>query len=676
MRKHLYLRMAAVNVKNHKRLFIPFILACAGCAAMFDIMLTLTRNCANILTRGGSGTLEGVMITGCIVVGFFSVFIVFYANSYIVKRRGKEFGLYNVLGMEKRHIAKVMALESLISFTASIATAIIAASLFSRLLVLVLYKFVNIPSLTDFELSLDAVLSTVALFLIVFILMYIYNVSRVGFSSSIQLLRSGNAGEKEPRTKWPITVLGVLTLGGGYYMALTIKDPAIALALFFIAVILVIIGTYCLFTSGSIAMLKGLKRNKVYYYKPNHFISVSGMIYRMKQNAVGLANICILSTMVLVMLSSTICMYSGMNDAIRRQFPRDISFNIKSDGDKDISDEAVEDMSAFISAGMESYKGKYEGMLSYRHAYFELVEDEGVLRSIGESMDFVDYSRRVYAYIIPLSDYAAITGFGEAGIMQSDTALIYAPFSNFEDDSIAFGDEVYKAVPIDDPGIDATYPAAGGSALYIIVPSVEDIANISAALDAFSPITLQVAFDVNTSDDEQIAIYDEMRNLIRGHMSEAEQVYAGAYLSSSCAATTREEYMSLYGGLLFLGMFLGLMFTMAAALIMYYRQISEGYEDSGRYEIMRNVGMSTREIASCIKSQVLTVFFLPLAAAGVHILMAFPMISVMFQIFRLTNIALFATSTAICFAAFAVIYLSVYALTARTYYHIVTRPAI
>lgn len=662
MRKGLYARLALANFKNHRRLYLPYLLSCAGSAAMFYMIFFLATSSALLTMRGG-GSLASVLAFGCAVIAVFSSIIVLYANSFIMKRRKRELGLYNILGMEKKHIARLMATETVYAALASIALGIASGILFSKLLLLLICKMLRFEVPFGFEVSALGVIATLLLFGGIFFLALIWNVSRVHVAKPIELLSAANVGEREPKTRWFLALTGALALGGGYALAVSVKQPAAAILAFFLAVILVIAGTYCLFTAGSVAFLKNLRKRKGYYYRTRNFISVSSMIYRMKQNAVGLANICILSTMVLVTLSTTICLYYGLEDSLRNMYPRNVEIHagLLDDAEKERILSIVSD--AFAKTGIAP-----KNTLCYRSATIWCArEGTAFLPDTGAG----DLYR---VCLIPLADYNAMTG--ENAELSAGEVFVFDANSAFPGAYASFGALSYRVVDVLDslPIRDSIYESYDEQVWYFIVPAISNLADVPAALspegDAYRGYSFYYGFDVADSAQER-----ELAETLEPALD--EYVYSfpegeGFYLNYSYADESRVSYYATYGGLFFLGIFLGLMFTCAAALIMYYKQISEGYDDRGRFDIMQKVGLSRAEVRASVRAQVLTVFFLPLAAAGVHVAFAFPLIATLFKALALTNVKLFLLCTLGCYAAFAALYAAVYALTARTYYKIVS----
>jgi putative ABC transport system permease protein len=630
---------------------------------MFYIMLFITLN-KGLAEMPGADALIVIMWMGVVVIGLFSVIILLYTNSFLMKRRKKELGLYNILGMGKNHIARVMAIENIYVSVGSIFAGLSAGILLSKLMLMLLLKLLRFKVPFGFEISPIALIVTVVVFAGIFFITLLSNLGRVHLSKPIELLYGGNVGEKEPKTKWVLAVIGFLALGIGYTIAIVTENPIDALGWFFIAVLLVILGTYCLFTAGSIALLKSLRRNKSYYYKTNHFTSVSGMIYRMKQNAVGLSNICILSTMVLVMLSTTVSLYIGMEDALRNRFPRDIEItasDINREGSGRIGDTA----DAFIRQSGSPVLN----FIEYRYKLLSLSYSDTVfsnrLGSAGGGMT------NATAIFIPLEDYNRLQGTDAA--LSPHELLLCSPGAAYDGSAVSFGTETFAVKStIKSLNIGDSYTYRINETFYLIVPDEQAIHDIFNALTDgqrdWTDLSYYYGFDVTSDDSGKMALTNQLRDAYAktGSDSEANTVYVTG------AAENKNMFLSIYGGLFFLGIFLGALFMMATVIIMYYKQISEGYDDKKRFEIMQKVGLSHSEIKKTIRSQVLTVFFLPLLAAGIHILAAFKMITKLLFQLNLTNVSLFAWCTLGTIIIFAVIYGIVYTLTAKAYYKIVS----
>ena len=669
MNKFFYLRLAVNNIRKNGQTYIPYVLTCIGTIMMFYNMcfLAVVKDIGYI---SDSQSLRIILRFGATVIGIFSVIFLFYTNSFLIKRRKKEFGLFNILGMEKKHIAKLMFFETLFIGFISLAAGILAGILLSKLMILLLFKIIAFKVTFGFEIPISAIVATVALFCGIFLLNLIYNICQVHLSKPIELLKGGNVGEKEPKTKWIMASIGAICLGIGYYIALTTESPLTALNIFFVAVILVMIGTYCLFTAGSIAVLKMLRKNKKYYYKLQHFISVSGMIYRMKQNAVGLANICILSTMVLVMVSGTLSLYLGTEDALKKYYPGQIVLQAEFDGEtedrfnKEVFIKKVEEI-------ISSDEGKITDLDEYTYLAFSVGKGNGFFDT---EIDRSFNAEFIQLCFITEADYMKLTG-REVKLKDNEILLYDSAKENRDNILIKAGDYSFDFTVA---GHLDSFPPVGDLAIYItdisyVVVKDEQVLSAlykgqkSAYNDRASDVKWVAEIDTDLKEDVQIACAREIKGLfseggIRGYRS--FQVNTRAEGSTAIYA--------INGGFLFLGIFLGLLFIMATVLIIYYKQISESYEDKGRFEIMQKVGLPKKEIKRSIHAQILIVFFAPLVVAAIHVAFDFKLMIKLLSLFALKNIRLTMICTAGTLLGFAVMYGIVYALTARTYYKIVS----
>lgn len=659
MNNVFYPKLAANNIKKNSKTYIPYILTCIFTAAMYYIIHSLSNN-EGISTLVGSDTISITLGLGNNITAIFAIIFLFYTNSFLIKRRKKEFGLFNILGMEKKHLLRVIGYETLYIALISLILGIAIGILLDKLMYLSVLKLMGVEISLGFYISWSSILSTIILFSIIFFIIFMNSLRQVHLSNPIELLKSSNFGEKEPKTKWAMAILGFVCLGLGYYIALTTKDPVAAISLFFVAVILVIVGTYLVFTAGSIAFLKVLRKNKKYYYNVKHFTSVAGMIYRMKQNAVGLANICILSTMVLVMISSTSSMMMGMEDIINIRYPYDIS--IYSDGsDTNKNNLLVEEIDNIIS------RENIEKEVSYAYLNFAGIKDKDKFLTNRNSNSVVvnDVNNLIF---ITLEDYNKVAL--ESKALEDGEVLLYSNRDKYEYDTINVFDKSYKvAERVDDFLGNGIISANVASSQFIVVKDMEELDDLyRAQKETFgenaSEIDFMYGIDLKVDDNEKEVIYNNITDTLYNK---------GFDFIGETKVGSRSSFVSLYGGLFFIGIFLGALFIMATILIIYYKQISEGYDDKERFEIMQKVGMSNEEVQGSIRSQVLTVFFLPLITAGIHISFAFPFIVKILSMLNLTNTKLFILCTVVSFIIFALIYSVIYILTARAYYKIVRR---
>ncbi|GAB6169359.1 FtsX-like permease family protein [Clostridium carnis] len=646
MSKLFYPKLAINNIKKNSKTYFPYVITCICTITMFYIMHSISIN-KGLNGVSGSESLKAILGLGTIIIGIFSAIFLFYTNSFLIKRRKKEIGLYNVLGLEKKHIAKILFFENIFISFISFIIGIISGVILNKLMFLFLLKLLNFPIPFGFSISMPSVLTTVVVFAIIFFITLLSNLFQIKIANPIELLKGGQQGEKEPKTKWIITIIGFIALGAGYGIALSVKSPLTALNFFFIAVILVMIGTYSLFTAGSIALLKFLRKNKKFYYRTKNFTAVSGMMYRMKQNAVGLANICILSTAVLVMISTTVSLYVGMEDALRHRYPKDIIINASK-----ITEGEEKNINKILENKLKESNVTIKNKVSYWSNIFGCKKIDDKLEVGYKGTYNSDYC---FLIAIPISDYNRLERKDIK--LENNEAIIFSTKNNYSKESITLDNKVFK---IKEELQTISFGEKNSMDIvdtYILI--VNDIYSISEEND----VKYSLDFDVEGGNDEILLISNNLNQSIM------ENNIDNIYIDD--IANSRDSFLSMYGGLFFLGIFLGVLFLMATVLIIYYKQISEGYDDKERFEIMKKVGMSNLEIKKTIKNQVLMVFFLPLIFTVIHIAFAFPIITKLLALLNLTNVSLFKISTIITILIFAVIYAVVFSLTARVYYKIV-----
>lgn len=668
MRKGLFIKLAVSNIKRNKGTYIPYMITCICCIAMTYMMFFVTQSKDLSVQVPDSVMVTSIMFLGIAVIYIFSFIFLLYSNNFVMKRRQKEIGLYNILGLEKGHIMKMMAVETLFTSVISIIGGIAVGILGSKLALLLLLKILHVPAQLGFYVCVPGVVVCAVLFLPVVIVTLFRNVHRVRLSQPIELLRSGNTGEREPKAKWLMALLGFICLGSGYYIAVTTKSPVTALGLFFAAVLLVMAGTYLLFTAGSIAVLKVMRWKKSFYYKIKNFISISGMIYRMKQNAMGLASICILSTGVLLMLSTTVSLNMGIEDSLSDMFPYDAGFTFNH-----VTFEEVPRLRNAFDEAVEKEKVPYEEKIT------QVVLDISVARN-GNDMEILTRDTAAsanveYLTVVPEEEYEKISG----KTVELKPGEILAFQENGGKGNISLNGVAYKVKewlkekPTYERGNNIFYKTT-------IVVTKEDLQKMDALqkeLVGKDRGYLKLEFGLYIEGGKEADI--KYGNLIREDLEPLTETLKGEEDSVSpwFQSSIREEhYRSFYtlnGGLLFLGIFLGFIFLVGAGMIIYYKQMSEGYEDKERFEIMQKVGMSRKEVKSAIRRQILMVFFLPLLMAVLHIIMAFPMISRLLGLLGMMNTELYILCTAGTIVVFAVIYAAIYMCTAKSYYKIVER---
>lgn len=648
MNKGFFPRLAADNIRKNAKTYIPYIITCTVTVMMYYLIKSLASNPA--LINMGLGSL---LIVGSGVVALFAIIFLFYTNSFLVKRRKKEFGLFHILGMEKRHLAKTLAWETLYVAAISIGGGLLLGIALDKLMFLLITHFSNQAASLGFFLSPKVVGHTAGYFLLIFLLIYANSVRQIQTSSPIALMQDSHAGEREPKAKWFLALLGFVCIGAGYYYARTTKDAISAIGTFFGAVALVMVGTYLLFTAGSIAILKLMRKNKRFYYQPDHFISVSGLLYRMKQNAVGLANICILSTMVLIIISSTGSMVLGIQDVIQSRYPND--FCVYLDGAN--ADATVEE----IHTLQANQNFPVQDELQYSYLFFPCSrsKDNFIVSTEGYGTDT--------AIVMPLSDYNRI--MDTTYQLAPEEILLVDGRTPYDYPTLNLFDSTYTIKEKAD-----AYPPNGVLASFVfdsyyLVVSDSTLADWNAAFvslmqNAEEGTALKAYYGFDTSADakSQLAFSKDMLNASIPSISLLE-----------VKTEAHDSFVGLYSGFFFIGVFLGILFLMATVLIIYYKQITEGFDDRDRYKILRQVGMSSQEIKSTIHSQIITVFFLPLAVAGLHVIAAYPLMVKLLAMLNLLNRRLFFGCTVSCYLVFAAFYLLVYLLTAKVYYKIVSQ---
>lgn len=671
-------------MKSNRRFYLPYILTVIGTAGAFYIMAAIVSDPGSKELAAGTSNgpmyVSMFMTLGMFVLGLFSCIFLLYTNSFLMKRRQKELGLYSVLGMSKTNIAGIMVFEALYIALIGIGGGIAVGILLTKLVSLALFRLMRLPVPFGFSVQPIAIIIVVLFFAGLILLTLLANLAKVGRSRPVELLRGGNVGEKEPKANWFLTIVGVLFLGAGYAVAMLVDNPGMAVAVYFLAVFAVIIGTYCLFTSVSIAVLKALRRNKRYYYKAKHFISVSGMLYRMKRNAVGLANICILCTMVMVMVSGTLSLYLGSEEQVNVYCPADVvvetTYYASSTEDhvynEETGEETIEYHTPYDAAAMDAWFEDYFAGHKLTPSAAKAVEYYSFT-----AVDSEDHVSLVTA--VTAETYAQLTGEAAPELAPGE-ALAHVPPNCELGDSFSFLDKDGRTVCIGLVG-EAKLTAAQivlnmvavnwteeDDDIVLVVPDRAALLELVAGQENGSYVW-RGQYDFDASDEALAAMVDDYF----AASSEGDGVDVGYYdvLRIDLRSEAEQEVYGLSGGFLFLGVFLGIVFLMATVLIIYYKQVSEGYEDNARFEIMRKVGLSEREARRAIRSQILTVFFMPILVAAIHIAFDFNLVVLLLRLFSLTNVKLTALCTLGTLLVFCAVYAVVYALTARSYYKIV-----
>ena len=672
MHKGIFSRLAKQNIRNNKSTYIPYIITCIFCIAMI-YMMEFLRDCPTLdQAVRQADEVRMIVFTGEIVVEIFCIIFLIYSNSFLMKRRQKEIGLYNILGLERNHIGIVMFLETIITSIGSLAGGIAAGIIGSKLALLLLLKLLHIPSVLGFYISVKGIFTCLFMFGIIFLMILFLNLAKIHLSRPVELLRGNNTGEKEPVAKWLMALIGFICLGAGYYLAVTTESPIKAITIFLLAVILVMAGTYLLFTAGSIVILKFLRRRKSFYYRTGNFISISGMLYRMKQNAIGLASICILSTGVLLMIAMTVSIYFGMNDIMLNRYPYDVDMSVTSISE----DECQTAIEAFEKAIADN---KVPVEKSVEEIYLDIVCSKNGDQILIKPANTIRNSDSVLVLsLLNQAEYERLTGIS-ANLNDGEIFAWYP--SAVQKDSVTVDETEFTVKKwLDKNPLTCGEDAVSDNAVLVVTDEdfkkfdemrTEMYKGVSSA-PAGEDLTLHLGLDITGSETDKIDFGTPVMEVVKdlkknGGLSE------NSWITSGIRQQEYESYYADNGSLLFIGIFLGSLFLMGTAMIIYYKQISEGYEDQKRFEIMQKVGLSRREVRSSVRRQILMVFFLPLLMAMLHIAMAFPMIRRMLLLFGMTNTKLFIGCTAGTVLIFAVVYGLIYLMTARSYYHIVER---
>ena len=678
MNKLLYPRLAWQNLRKNAKFYLPYILTIMGCSGALYILLALA-GAQDLPQRTRYAYLSTFTFIGAFVVAFFSIIFLFYTNSFLMKRRTRELGLWSVLGMEKRHIAKVLTYEMLYTAFFGIGGGILCGLLFQKLVTLLLYRVMRFDVPYGFYVSSFGIAATIEAFVAILLLCLLWNLRQIHAQNPVELLRTESTGEKEPKIRWGLTLLGLTSLGVGYAIALTTNNAMDALALYFVAVLLVIVGTYCLFTAVSIAVLKLMRKNKRYYYQTKHFIGVSGMLYRMKRNAVGLANICILSTMVLVMVSGTMALFLGTDDALNDRYPADVVITMHYDPLK---------QPAFQPERM------YEEAISRAKKSGAELEREDSLSILtfgaGKSGDHFTTDRKKSVSgassftILTAEEYKNLSGetvaleanevllWGKGKLPRQTLTLDFSSQQNPSGEQMRF--DIVGKNKLSNFPVSGVVESVWTDCYCVVVANdaVRDSLYAAQKLaygDQASSMTYKVLLDIAGDEAKESACAAALQDLSDINL---EDWGSWEYYTVESRSSNLEDFYTLNGGFFFLGIFLGLLFIMATVLIIYYKQISEGYEDARRFQIMQQVGLEKEEIRRLVNGQVRVVFFMPLLVAAIHMAFDFKLVTLLLTLFGLFNTTLTLWCTLGTLAAFMAIYGVVYVLTARVYYRIVS----
>ena len=655
-----YSKFALNNLVKNKRFILPYILSTIFTIASFYILtsLSLGKN-LDKLPQGISATKQ-VLGFGVIVIAIFSAIFLFYTYSFLIKRRVREFGLYSVLGMTKKQIARILILETIFIAVITLVFGLAFGLLFDKLMLLVLLKLFTAGVSFGFVITPIAVFLTILLFGGIFFLLLIYTVVKISRLKIVALLKEENNGEREPKARFILAILGLGLTGYGYYLAQTIQNPIKAITMFFIAVLAVIFGTYLIFMAVSITVLKLMKNNKTFYYKPKNFISVSGLLYRMKRNAVGLANICILSTMVLVTMGTTSALYAGSEDAYNTRFPRDIIINGYRSTEGKLAEIEKNVKKATQDAGVE-----VKDLVSYNMLNVVGHLNGTEINYVSEFTGSFDKIKSIV--VLELKDYNKVSK-EQKTLNTGETLLFIDKKGKYEANEITVQGVNLKIKEklTDFPGALGTAAANIMDTYYVVVKDNADVKKIESALkkklnisDGEGEIFNYVGFNISDKSKEAKVIEN------------FKQLEKEGNINIEGKAENETNFKGFYASFLFIGVFISMIFVVSQVVIMYYKQISEGYEDKGKFGIMRKVGLTDRQIKQSIRSQVLMIFFAPLAVATLHTVVAYPFIEKILKLFLATNNNVFLIALAVTIAVFGVFYLIVYLITSRIYYRII-----
>ena len=667
MKRNLYPKLAWHGILKNQKTYLPFLLTSIGITMMYYIIAYLTYSKSVYEMRGGR-EMQMILSWGTAVIAIFAAIFLFYMNSFLMRRRKTEFGLYNILGMGKWNIARILLWQNIMLFMASLIGGLGLGVVLSKFSELCAAKMLGANSPLGFTIEPNAVRNTVLLTAVSYGLILLYSLGQIHVSKPIALLRGEKTGEKPPKARWLLALIGMVMLGVAYYLSITIEEPIAALSTFFVAVLLVILATYLLFICGSVALCKILQKNKHYYYQLRHFVSVSSMSYRMKRNGASLASICILSTMVLVMISSSLCLYVGSEESLRTRYPRDIEITVEASSDipamQQIISDVLQEKQLTAEKEQQCTMLSVSGLLDGDHVLMKLEDNDSA---------YIDYDKVLMMGIFTLDEYNRLAGASET--LADGEILIHMFRKPYDYDTIQLGEMTPLRIKkqVGNFMEDGNAVASVSATMYLVVRDdavLQEIYNMQKETygTAASVLQYQYSFNIEADADTEIAVKKEIENRF------STAVDNGVYLHGySCRSLEeqRSSFYALYGGLLFLGILLSIVFLFGTVLIMYYKQISEGYEDAGRFEIMQKVGMTKQEIKKSINSQILTVFAAPLLAAGVHTAFAFPLVRRLLILFGLTNTPLLIGLTIVSFLIFAVLYALMYKLTSHSYYQLV-----
>lgn len=655
--KALFPQLAWNSICKNSRYYIPYIIAGAMMVMMFYIMNYLNAS-EYVASMVGGSALVSVFGFGILVIALFAFIYLFYTNSFLIRVRDRELGLYNILGMNRKNIVSIIACESILLFAIVISAGLLSGIALSKIAELVLAHVMEQPVNMEFTLQPYVLSNTFFIFAAIYTILFLYSAFRIGTTKALDLLKGTAYGEKQPKRNLFFALIGLVIMGIAYYMAITIQEPLLALSTFFIAVILVIIATYILFITGSVVLCRVLQKDSRYYYKASHFISVSTMRFRMKRNGAGLASICILMTMVLVMMTITASLYAGLEDSMAKNFPTDIIVDISLFEDQTVT----ENMKNTLITYMDENILENTDALCSEYVYFA----SGNFNQDGYSVnpDMVSWSANEL-YIIDDDTYNLI--YNKDISLRDDECILISDNRDLIMDDYFLNDHSWQVTEKEEgQPITTGVNISGASAQTLVISDLSQILD-DAYLSTISMHSLHYVCNVKDGSTMN-ATSDGLFQSFRDTLGEMDSGYS---MNFKYRPDARASYVQLYGGIFMLCVMLSIIFLLSAVMIIYYKQISEGFEDQKRFAILRKVGMTDHEIRSSINSQIMTMFFMPLITAGIHLCAAWPMLYRILIMFGITNQQLTLIVTIMVYLIFAAFYGIIYRLTSNTYFRIV-----
>lgn len=675
MKLGLYPKIAADGIRKNGRLYVPYIGTCILMIAVFYIMHLLGYS-DMLQNFEGAGTAKDILQFGAAIMAIFGTIFLFYTQSTLIKGRMKEFGLYNVLGMNRVNLGRILFFETAIIWIISMAGGLVVGIGLSKLAELGFMKMIGSSASYQFTISADSIVATLLIYSFIFLLIYFNALRQIWFTKTINLIHTDKVGEKPPKANWVVGTLGFIILLAGYILAIKIEQPMSALMVFFVAVILIIIGTYLVLIAGSVVLCRLLQKNKKYYYKTNHFVSVSSMAYRMKRNGAGLASICILLTMILVMISSTSALYFNREETLRNHYPDQLNILVSGYGYNEEYNEIKVGLKADVLKKTEEYNTAVSNEIEFADYVLAGYYTNGKVDIDINPMEELnlDYDNVVQVYFFDIDDYNRMCGANET--LSAGEALIGVEGNINIGDEFMVGDQkftVAKRTDFMSGNLKHSVVSLIVTTLFVVVDDLDEVA--AYYKDKIDPTGIPMLqwswnymFDTTLDVDGQMALSSVLNDELTAKAKEA------GLRRGDCASREyqRNDFVKTFGGLFFLGILLSIIFMVSCVLIIYYKQISEGIEDQSRFEIMQKVGMTKDNIKKSINSQMLTVFLVPILFAAAHLATVLPMVNKLLLLFGHNNLPLLLISAGLSFLACGIFYAVTYKLTSNAYYKIVS----